>query len=68
MKWRCSFHSANGVRCEKEAVLRLHYHKDHPFDFVDTCREHLQEYRHYQWRQTLVRSKNDREEEEENRI
>ena len=44
MKWRCSYCDPKGDRCEAEALFRLHFSTEHPFDHVDVCAEHLDEY------------------------
>lgn len=52
-EWQCSYVNSKGVRCTKCAVNRIHFSADHPFDHVDLCDEHLEEYRGYVWTQNL---------------
>jgi len=47
MRWQCTFINSKGVRCEKEAIYRLQYGHDHPFEFVDTCEEHKKEFKNF---------------------
>lgn len=42
--WQCSKTDTSGKRCMAKAICRLHFAKDHPFDFFDVCEEHLHEY------------------------
>jgi hypothetical protein len=53
MRWRCSYHDAKGIRCENEAIYRLHFAADHPFDHVDVCEKHQNEYTNNTWIQDL---------------
>jgi hypothetical protein len=53
MRFQCSYHDAKGTPCENEATYRLHYAKDHPFNHVDTCTEHLDQYFSFAWMQDL---------------
>lgn len=55
MKWQCSYYNSKGIRCEKEATLRIHFSKDHPFDHMDLCEEHKQYHPGYVWSQDLER-------------
>jgi hypothetical protein len=49
MRWQCEYRDAKGRRCVNEAICRLQFSMDHPFDFVDTCADHVKEYRHVAW-------------------
>jgi hypothetical protein len=51
MKWQCKFYDKDGRRCESEAVARLHFSPDHPFDHIDVCEEHKKEYPTWAWMQ-----------------
>jgi len=42
--WQCSKIDTFGKRCTANAVCRLHFAKDHPFDHFDVCLGHLHEY------------------------
>ena len=53
MRFPCQFHNAKGVQCEKPALWRLHFSKDHPFSHTDCCSEHLDEYQNYSWLQDI---------------
>ena len=53
MRWQCSFTDSTGSRCENEAIHRLHFSSQHPFDHVDVCLEHFEEYKRYCWVQDL---------------
>lgn len=46
-RWQCEYVNSKGVRCSEEALHRIHYSLDHPFDHMDVCKEHLGFYRHY---------------------
>ena len=50
-KWQCQYHDSKGVRCTEPAVQRIHFAKDHPFDFMDLCEEHLKFHPGYIWKQ-----------------
>lgn len=52
-RWRCTFTDVSGKRCENEALHRLHFSNDRPFDFVDACAEHFEEYKLFCWVQPL---------------
>jgi len=52
-QWLCQKVDADGNRCAKTAVHRLHFSKDHPFDFLDVCETHLDEYTDYLWVQYM---------------
>ena len=56
MRWQCTHHDSNGIRCENEADYRLHFAADHPFDHVDVCEKHLEKYnsKHISWTQDLL--------------
>lgn len=51
--WICQCINAEGERCQSQAVHRLHFSKDYPFDFLDVCEEHLGEHTDYLWEQYL---------------
>ena len=53
MRWRCSFHDAKGIQCPNAALWRMHFAKDHPFDHIDVCSEHLDDYSSYSWLQDI---------------
>lgn len=53
MRWQCTFVNAAGSRCENEAIHRLHFASEHPFDFVDCCKVHFEEYKYFVWVQDL---------------
>lgn len=53
MKCQCSYHNSKGIRCEKEGTVRIHFAKDHPFDHMDLCEEHLEFHQGYLWSQQL---------------
>lgn len=52
-KWECEYVSENGERCGANALHRVHFAKDHPFNHVDVCREHLKKYTVFAWIQDL---------------
>lgn len=54
MRWQCSFQNENGIRCENEAIYRIHFSNDHPFDHYDVCTEHLEQYQMFCWVQDLT--------------
>lgn len=35
MRWQCQYVDSRGKRCEQEALHRLHFSLEHPFDHVD---------------------------------
>lgn len=47
MKNQCSYVDSAGRRCEGESLHRLYFSHDHPFDFMDVCKEHMEEYSEY---------------------
>jgi hypothetical protein len=47
MCWQCTYVDSKGRRCEAEALHRLHFSNDHPFDHVDVCDGHLKDYSNY---------------------
>jgi hypothetical protein len=53
MRWQCSFVDKTGKRCENEALHRLHFASEHPFNHVDICDKHFEEYSEYSWVQDL---------------
>jgi len=53
MKWQCSYTDVNGIRCENEALQRIHFSSEHPFNHVDVCSEHFEEYKRCCWIQDL---------------
>lgn len=54
MKWQCSYIDSAGTQCTNEALYRLHFSGDHPFDHTDVCRQHLEEYSYFVWTQDLT--------------
>lgn len=55
MRWQCSFVDSKGKRCEAEALSRLHYSGEHPFDHADYCDAHVFDYmKGVQWVQDLL--------------
>jgi hypothetical protein len=57
MRWQCSYHDNKGKRCENEALHRLHFSTEHPFDHVDVCQKHFEEYPRFCWVQELQERK-----------
>lgn len=55
MRWQCQFHNSKGIRCAKEASHRVHFSKDHPFDHMDVCDEHLEIHQGYVWKEEFKR-------------
>ena len=53
MAWICEKVDSNGNRCTANAVCRLQFSKDHPFEHFDVCEEHLSEYTDYLWTQEI---------------
>lgn len=51
--WQCNKVDSSGERCMANAVHRLHFAKDHPFDHFDLCDKHLSEYTDYLWLQEI---------------
>lgn len=51
--WQCSKVDSNGVRCPVNAVCRLHFSIEHPFDFIDVCEAHYNEYTDWLWEQAI---------------
>ncbi len=51
MKWQCSYYDSKGDRCSADATIRIHFSKDHPFDHMDLCEEHLKFHPGYVWSQ-----------------
>lgn len=51
--WKCQYINAEGASCGNEALFRLHFAPDHPFDHVDVCMLHSEEYKYYAWFQLL---------------
>lgn len=47
MRWQCEYVDGMGHRCEAEALYRLHFSTNHPFDHVDVCGMHVDFYRHF---------------------
>lgn len=47
MRWQCQCVDSNGVRCENEALHRIQFSQEHPFDHVDVCEKHLESYNEY---------------------
>jgi len=64
VRWQCSYCDSKGERCNRQAVWRLHFALDHPFNFVDVCKEHRGYYSNVAWHHTLSESWNLREEKE----
>lgn len=54
MRWQCSFHDSNGLRCPNEALKRIHFNGEHPFDHMDACDKHMEEYKIFVWIQDLI--------------
>jgi hypothetical protein len=54
VRWRCTYTDSTGSRCENEATHRLQFSKEHPFDHVDVCEEHREEYKNYVEVQSLT--------------
>lgn len=52
-EWKCQYVDAKGASCENEALFRLHFSPEHPFDHVDVCMLHSEEYKYYAWFQLL---------------
>jgi hypothetical protein len=57
MRYQCSYHDSRGCRCEKPASIRIHFAKDHPFDLMDLCLEHLKFHPGYYWSQEILDSR-----------
>lgn len=55
--WQCRFVDAKGVRCPAQAVRRIHFATEHPFDHTDVCPEHLEEYKFFCWYEPLCDEK-----------
>ena len=53
MRWQCTFVNAAGSRCENEAIHRLHFSSADPFNHVDVCAEHFEEYKVFCWVQEI---------------
>ena len=53
MRWQCSYYDSKGIRCENEALHRVHFSSADPFDFSDVCDEHFEEYKHFCWTEDL---------------
>ena len=53
MRWQCTFVNSKGIRCENVALQRIHFASEHPFDHIDACAEHLEEYQRYCWVEDL---------------
>jgi hypothetical protein len=53
MKWQCTYHNSHGVRCENEALHRIHFSSEHPFNHVDVCALHYEEYQIFCWVEDL---------------
>jgi hypothetical protein len=47
MRWQYSYVDSKGIRCINEALHRLHFAADHPFDHIDVCAKHLEEYKFF---------------------
>jgi hypothetical protein len=54
MKWICSYRDKYGKMCGRQAVWRLHFSPDHPFDHLDVCHEHSMSYQHVSWLQDIT--------------
>lgn len=44
---QCSYCDEFGIRCLAQAKWRIIFSKEHPFDFMNVCEEHLKEYGYY---------------------
>jgi hypothetical protein len=53
MRFQCRYIDASGKRCENEAIKRIHFAEDHPFDHTDCCEVHIEEYPIFAWIQDL---------------
>lgn len=49
MSWQCSYHNRDGLRCERQAIKRVVFSVDHPFDYSDLCETHMAEYKCFVW-------------------
>lgn len=48
-KFQCTYVDSKGRRCEAEALQRLNFTKEHPFDGVNVCEDHAKEYDNVVW-------------------
>jgi hypothetical protein len=54
--WQCRFCNQDGQRCSEEAIARIYFSNDHPFNHTDVCKRHLSEYGSYIWIQFDIQS------------
>jgi hypothetical protein len=50
----CSYVDSHGCCCNQVAAKRIHFSTEHPFDHMDLCLTHLEEYKTWVWCEVLV--------------
>ena len=44
VKWVCQYHNPKGLQCREPAFIRLIFSSEHPFDHMDLCGVHQEDY------------------------
>lgn len=53
-RFMCGYTDSKGVHCTCVASKRIHFSTDHPFDHMDLCASHLEEYKTWVWCEVLT--------------
>jgi hypothetical protein len=53
MRWQCEYHNSKGLQCREPASIRLHFDPYTPFNHIDLCSVHEEDYPLFKWFQYI---------------